>query len=80
MSIEEFQRVALTEDLPEEGLEVGDIATVVEKIPASETEGTPGVALEVFNVRGQTETVVFVPETNVRPLREDEIPHARQTG
>ena len=80
MSIEKFQRVALTEDLPEEGLEAGDIATVVEKIPASETEGTAGVALEVFDARGQTKTVVFVSETDVRALREGEIPHARQTG
>ncbi len=78
MSIELYQRVALTRDVSEGNLQKGDIATVVENPPATkESKGEPGYALEVFNALGETTAVVFVPASAVRSLRADEIPHVR---
>ena len=78
MSIELYQRVALTRDVPEQNLQKGDIATVVENLPATKkSKGEPGYALEVFNVLGETTAVVFVPASAVRSLRADEMPHVR---
>ena len=78
--IELYQQVALTRDLPEYGLKAGDVAVVVEHLPAPATpegRGEEGYALEVFNAVGETLAVVMVPASAVRPLREEEILHVR---
>jgi hypothetical protein len=73
-----YQRVALTRDLPEHGLHKGDVAVVVEHLPAtSATGGEEGYALEVFNAVGETIAVVMVPASAVKPLTEDEILQVR---
>lgn len=78
MSIELYQQVALNIDMPKDNLKRGDIATVVEELPATQKSGgEPGYALEVFNVLGETTAVLSVPVSAVRPLRADEIPNAR---
>lgn len=78
MNIELYQQVALTVDLPKENLKKGDLATVVEELPATRaSKGEPGYALEVFNALGETTAVISVPVSAVRPLRANEIPHVR---
>lgn len=78
MNIELYQQVALTIDIPKDNLKKGDIATVVEELPATrKSGGEPGYALEVFNVLGETTAVLSVPVSAVRPLRANEIPNAR---
>jgi hypothetical protein len=74
MSIELFSQVALTRDLPNEGLRRGDIATVVEKLPGTKASGgEDGYILEVFNAIGETIAVVTVPVSAVEPLRASEV-------
>jgi hypothetical protein len=70
-----FSRVALTTDLPDFHLKAGDIATIVD---SHETESTKGYSLEVFNAKGETITVIVVEESQIEPLREDEVLHVRQ--
>ena len=74
MKIELFSEVALTHDIPQEGLCRGDVATVVEKLPGTEASGgEEGYILEVFNAIGETITVVTVPVSAVEPLRASEV-------
>ena len=77
MSIELFQEVALVRDIPVEGLRAGDIATVVEALPATPESVEPGYALEVFTAAGESRAVIFVPVSAVRELRSSEILTAR---
>lgn len=73
-----YQRVALKSDLPEESLHKGDVAVVVEQLPATPaTGGEEGYALEVFNAVGETIAVVMVPTSAVQPLTEEEILQVR---
>jgi len=81
MRIKLYQRVALTKDLPKYGLRKGDVAVVVEKLPATPaTKGQEGYALEVFNAVGDTIAVVMVPASAVKPLTENEILQVRPVG
>ena len=71
-----FSRVALTDDLPENNLRVGDVATVVEHhtgMPGQE----PGYSLEVFNAVGDTVAVVTVKESQIESLNAKGILHVR---
>ena len=78
MKIKLYQRVALTKDLPEYDLHKGDVAVVVEHLPATAaTQGEDGYALEVFNAVGDTIAVIMVPVSAVKPLTEDEILQVR---
>lgn len=70
--INEFDQVALTIDLPEEGFVVGDVGTVVDI-----TTNGKGVTLEFFNFAGKTGAVVPMSIDDVRPLNADEVVHAR---
>lgn len=69
-----FTRVALTADLSDFNLKAGDVATIVD---THETKGAKGYSLEVFNAKGETITVVVVNESQIEPLREDEVLHVR---
>ncbi len=74
MTIEPFSQVALARDLPRQGLRRGDVATVVESLPATEASGgQPGYVLEVFNALGETVAVVTVAVSDVEPLRASEV-------
>ena len=78
MRIKLYQRVALTKDLPEYDLHKGDMAVVVEHLPATPAgQGEDGYALEVFNAVGETMAVIMVPASAVKPLTEDEILQVR---
>lgn len=70
--IKAFDVVALTEPLPEEGLEAGDTGTVVEMYGDAE-----GFDIEFFNALGDTVAVVTVRASQVRPLSSSDMHHVR---
>lgn len=71
-----FQRVALACDFPAKHLRRGDIATIVDCHPAS-PGGETGYSLEVFNAIGETIAVIVANESEIQPLRADEVLSAR---
>jgi hypothetical protein len=70
--IGEFERVALTRDLPEEGLVAGDAGTVVHVY-----EGGKGYEVEFFALNGRTIAVVTMMADDVRPVGDEDVTHAR---
>jgi len=70
--IREHDRVVLTAAVPDEGLEPGDIGTVVHVY-------RDGLAYEVEFVAldGHTAAVATLEVSQVRPVKRREIPHAR---
>jgi hypothetical protein len=72
MTMELYQEVALTRDLPEYELRSGDIAMLVDFVPHP-TNGEEGCVLEVFNAIGESIVVIAVPISAVEILRQDEI-------
>jgi hypothetical protein len=71
MKYQLFQRVALAQDLPEENLKSGDVATIIEYHPVS--AGEDGYSLEIFNALGETIAVITVPESAIQPLTSNEV-------
>ncbi len=74
MAYEISARVALGHDFPEHRLRKGDVATVVDQHEGED----PGYSLEVFNAVGESMAVLTVAESEMEPLRENEILHVRQ--
>jgi hypothetical protein len=72
MTMELYQEVALTRDLPEYGLRAGDVATLVDFVPHP-SDGEEGCVLEIFNAIGESFAVIAVPISIVEVLRPDEI-------
>ncbi len=72
MTLELYQEVALTRDLPEYQLRAGDIATLVDFV-AHPSGGEEGCLLEIFNAVGESLAVIAVPISTVEVLRPDEI-------
>lgn len=70
--IEEFEQVALTEDIPEFGLITGDVGTVVDITPNGKQ-----YTLEFFNFSGDTVAVVPVKPEQIRRIANDEVMHTR---
>ena len=70
--IRELDRVVLATDLPEEGLETGDIGTVV-----LVHQGVKGYEVEFTTLDGNTFAVVTVLAGQVRPAQARELAHAR---
>ena len=70
--IEEHDRVVLTENLPEQDLQAGDVGTVVHIYG-------DGAAHEVefFHLDGRTLAVETVEAAAVRPVASTDVPHAR---
>ena len=71
-----YERVALTVDVAEHGLRRGDVATLVDRVPHPHG-GEPGIVLEVFNALGDSVATLVVRESDIEPLRADEILTAR---
>jgi hypothetical protein len=71
--IREHDRIVLTEPVTAEGLEVGDVGTVVHVYP-------DGKAFEVefTTLDGQTAAVATVESAAIRPVTGHEITHARE--
>lgn len=72
MTLELYQEVALTRDVPEHQLRAGDIGTLIDFI-SHPTSGEEGCVLEVFNAVGESIAVVAVPVSAVEALRADKI-------
>ncbi len=66
-----FKEVVLLMDIPDKKLKKGDVATIVEHHPSDISDD--GYSLEVFNVLGDTIAVVTVSESDIEPLKEDEV-------
>lgn len=73
--IKELDTVALTRDLPENGLVAGDLGAIV-------TVYEEGLAYEVEFVAldGKTLALLTLPADAVRPIKEREIAHVRQVA
>lgn len=70
--IHEHDRVVLTAALAEDGLEPGDIGTIVHVYPARQA-----YEVEFVTLTGKTAAVATVDADQVRPVGSSEIPHAR---
>ncbi len=73
--IQEFDPVVLTESIPDEGLESGDVGWVV----LVHRDGA-GFEVEFMTLAGATVSVVTVPAGAVRPVAPREIAHARMVA
>lgn len=71
--INEHDRVVLTEDVPTEGLEAGDIGTVVHIHGKGEAYEVEFICLD-----GETIAVVTLRANQVRPTKSGEIAHVRE--
>jgi hypothetical protein len=63
--LELYKEAILTVDLPGEGLQAGDIGTIVERhsVPGNAEDG---YSLEFFDMTGRTVAVVILPANNLR--------------
>lgn len=71
--IQEYDRVVLKSPIPEEGLEAGDVGTIVQVYRDGEAYEVEFVALD-----GHTVAVATVESSQVRPVAPSEIPCARE--
>lgn len=71
--IQEHENIVLTTDVPEHGLEAGDIGTVVLIV-----QNGAGYVVEFMTLEGETVAVVTLLAGQVRPVQQREIAHARQ--
>ena len=74
--IELYQEAALAKNLPAQNLCRGDVVIVVEKLVAP--SGIKGCCVEVLNALGQAVRVEVVGESDLEPLRSDELLCVRQ--
>ena len=65
--------VALTRDLPAEGLAEGDLGAIVHAYPGGET-----YEVEFVSLTGETIAVVTLPGEALRSVQSGEIAHVRQ--
>lgn len=70
--INELDPVVLTADMPEQGLQAGDVGWVV-----MVHEGGAGYEVEFVTLAGETMSVITVPASAVRAVQPKEIAHAR---
>ena len=71
--IKEHDCVVLTKNLPEEGLEAGDIGTVVHL-----HKGGEGYEVEFMTLTGETVAIVTLLASEVRPLNRRDLAHVRE--
>lgn len=67
MTIELYQEVYLTCDLPDKQLCKGDVVVLVDYVPHP-TSGGQGAILEIFNAVGESVNVVTVPISAIAQL------------
>jgi hypothetical protein len=72
IKLEPFQRVTLARDIPEYGLRRGDVGTITDLVPYPQG-GERGCVVEFFNAVGESFAVAIVAESQVHPLRADEV-------
>ncbi|MEM8832684.1 MAG: DUF4926 domain-containing protein [Cyanobacteria bacterium P01_G01_bin.19] len=71
MNLEIYSEVALTQNIAEYNLKIGDVATLLDLIP--HPQGEEGCVLEVFNAVGESIAVVTVPISAIKSLEPNEI-------
>jgi len=71
--LNEHERIVLTSPLPDEGLEVGDVGTVVHVYQDGKAYEVEFVALD-----GHTTAVATVEATQVRPVTRRDMTHTRE--
>lgn len=71
--IKEHERVVLTTPVPDEGLEAGDVGTVVHVYKDGRA-----YEIEFVTLDGKTAAVVTLEASQVRPVGTREITHARE--
>jgi hypothetical protein len=72
--LKELEAVVLLTDLPEYGLERGDLGTIVL------LHGDAGCEVEFLTLDGETVAVVSLRHDQVRPVGHREIAHARRVA
>ena len=75
MKYELFKEIVLLTDIPEKKLKKGDVATIVEYHQSESSED--GYSLEIFDALGDSIAVVTVPESEIAPLRKNEVFNVR---
>ena len=73
MMMSEHDCVVLTQDVPEAGLEAGDVGTVVHL-----HAGGAGYEVEFMTLAGETLAVVTLRPAQVRPIQPRDVAHVRQ--
>ena len=71
--IKELDIVILTTDVPKEGLERGDVGTVVHAYQDGQA-----FEVEFMTLDGETAAVVTVESSRIRPVGRRDISHARE--
>jgi len=71
--IKEHDCVLLTQDLPEDGLQAGDIGTVVHI-----HQGGAGYEVEFMTLAGKTVAIVTLLPSQLRPIADRDIAHVRE--
>jgi len=70
--IKEHERVVLSRNVPEQGLEAGDVGTVVHVY-----KGGKAFEVEFVALNGQTVLIATLPPSSIRSVTNREITHAR---
>ena len=70
--LKEHERVVLTTDIPGDGLQAGDVGTIVHVYPRGEA-----FEIEFLTLGGDTAAVTTVTSSQVRPVSKRDITHAR---
>jgi hypothetical protein len=73
MPIRELDAIALTVDLPAQGLKRGDVGTAV-----LVHGGDQAFEMEFVGYDGHTVALLTLERAQVRPLRANDVPHARE--
>ena len=71
MKFKLYTDAVLARDIPEERLCRGDLVKLVDY--HTTPKGEPGYSIEIFNALGETITVTSVRESEIEPLRADEV-------
>ena len=71
--IKEHERIVLTADLPQQGLEAGDVGTVVHGYADGKAYEVEFLALD-----GHTTAVATVEASHVRPVTQRDMTHTRE--
>ena len=72
MTLELYSEVALTQNIAQHNLKIGDVATLVDFVSHPQG-GEEGCVLEIFNAVGESIDVVTVPISGIKSLSASEI-------
>jgi hypothetical protein len=72
MTLKLYTEVALTQNIAEHNLKMGDIATLVDFVSHPQ-KGEEGCVLEIFNAVDESIAIVIVPVSMIKPLEANEI-------